>query len=416
MGAWIYQVAAAAAKKRKDDAAIAASRRRARNAREAREEKRRESDRKYRESQAEERYKRIHSIDGLYECVLKEISYRHKNSELLEFIEKFYEYGLKIDKQDSKDLSIKGEALTEELRKKAVELEKNREKVEQLGITIEENDYNRHIPLNKFFSVKNKAGEELGYSYGEPYFIKDEERIYKHYLFNGLNLTEESLKDPNYDGFYAEYEKTKEWHESSINEEDELLKKLKRNKTFLKFSIFHRDDRKKENEDIETSLKYIQFCKDEVEAARIKYETFKNLTPEQKEAILEYIQTRKQCEDLEHEIKEKICDEMDSIYTFMHTRPRYDTERREKSRDKWNRALKLMIEEGIITREDLTNVVKMLAKVEEKQQNNEYDEDFKIWDSDGDGKLEKYQSGIKWFIENIYISKDEREKSEEIVR
>ena len=407
MGTWMY-VAAAAAKKRRDDEAR--NRRRARKAQEAMEE---EIDSE--EYQEEEIDNRRYNIDDLFAYILQEISYPNNNAELLEFVEKFCEYGHKIDMHDSLELSAKGTSLTEELRQKAIELEKSRKKLEQSDITLEDNHYNAHIVLNEFYPVKRNGQELLGYSCGDG--TTDKDRIYKHYYFNGLKLTEKILKDPNYDEFDSEYEKLKSWYKDSLSKEDELLKKLNRNKTLLKFSIFHRYEREQENEKIEQELNHIQHCKDKIEAARVEAETFKNLTPEQKEAILEYIQTRKQCEDLEHKIEEKVCEEMYAIFPSIHRVSEYQLERSDKSRDKWNRALKLMIEEGTITRESLLEVVKMFATVQRKQQEDEYDDRIDHWYAPGDIKHETYKRAIKWFVKNIYTTQNEKEKpDEEIVK
>ena len=415
MGSWMYASAAAAKKKREQDARIARSKLRAEHAQDEIDAEREASDRKFWDDMAKKDYRRRHSIEGLYECALMEISH-HNNKELFEFINALYEYGLKIDLQDSKELFIRGTALTEELKKKTAELEENRQKVEQSGITLEKNSYYNLIEFFDFYPITiDVDGKEqvVEYTYCASRSIKYEsdEETFKHYYFNHLKLTEEMLRDPNYNGFDTECEKIKDKHKYSLDREPELLKRLKIDKIRLVFSILSRYDLKDEIHDIEQKLGFIENYKKEIESARALSETYKNLTPDQRKAILEYLQTRKQCEDLEHEIKENVCKKINLIYPYgPEAYPDYAIESNDNLRDKWNRTLRLMIEDGVIKQDDLLKVVNMIADVQQKQKNNEYDETFKSFGSTREIKSNKYTRGIKWFISNFYATQNKKEK------
>lgn len=394
-------MAAAAAKKREEEARgrARASARKAEEERRAEAQKREEKARKDRAD-----YKRRHSSEGLNECVLKELI-NPENPELLNFIEKFYNCGLKIDKQDIQETAKEGEILTDKLVEKALELEKNRKNLEKLGIVLgnKEGTYFHSLMFYDFSAIRKDPEQALKCKY--PAQLANslgKDRVETYELFNGLELTETSLKNPNYKGYDLEYENKKNRYQEKINEEEKLLKRLKRNTTLLKISIFNREKRTDENRNIKKQLKEIASYKAEIEEARIKAETFKKLTPEQKEGILHYIEAREECEKEEYKIKFDTCRTINAITNCW---PEKETDR-----DKWQRTLKLMIQTGEISKEDLEKVIKMFERVEEKQQNNEYDKAFGMWASDEDGKVEKYTNAIKWFVEKVYIPSFEKDK------
>ena len=374
------------------------------NGRKLREEQRKQRDEEYQKQRAEELYERRHSIEGLNECILKEIAY-HDNPELLEFFSYLYECGLRIDRHDAKEHLMEGRKLAEELNSQFARIEILREKAEKTGVKFEQ-EY-KGIKLIEFHHVKKLADSSLNYSYN---FTKSLE-VCK--LFNGLALTEEMLKDPDYSGFRDEYERIKQLRVHPENEADDLKAKLEENKKKLRFSIFRRNALKRENEEIEERLSKIERDKKAIEEAEEKRDAFASLTPEQKELILEYLQTVRYCEHLEEQAEEQ-CRIADTIspeksdYIYWH-RDKYG----EKPREKWKRALKLMIEEGLITREQLSDILHRIEEVQEKQHRNEYDADFKQWSSDKDAGVGHFNKAITWFLNSYYRTKGESEKDKD---
>ena len=339
-------------------------------------------------------------------CILKELAY-HDNPKLLEFFKEFDKYGSKIDDLDLENLAKEGNKMAEELRKKCEEQEKIRKKLEQMGISFDATYSDRIMRIPLFDTQEYEKG--YGYSYTDPDSINVFEMCNK---FNGLVLTEEMLRTPDYSGFRDRYEKEKTKYENEMEEEKNLTKKLESNKRKAKFLVFKRKSLEEENARIEKRLEEINTQRVRTEEEKVRAETFENLTEEQKRDLLEYIQLVEQCKKLKQEIEKEICSKMDEIKPSLLTSI-YTIRKYENSREKWERTFQLMIEEGVLTRDSLTDFIEIIKEIQEKQKKGEYKSDF-MSKGTKDYDMEKYLNAIKWILENVYPSKNEKENSEEL--
>ena len=207
---------------------------------------------------------------------------------------------------------------------------------------------------------------------------------YGAYTYNGLNLSINMLEDESKVPFRKELEKI-----NSNDEEHTLSKKIKVLEKMIKYLPFRKDFYRSLLIEKKAQLEKIQ-------KAKIKVETFECLSPEEKQEILVHLLIQKKYADALNELNNKI-DEIRNVKMDM----KFNPEIRIKG---FQRALRRMLNNNEITKEQLDDVFRRLEIIEIKANNK--DNDFYFKKLKTYSRVEMLKDIIKWFIEDVY--KEER--------
>lgn len=276
--------------------------------------------------------------------------YKIKNDpKLLSFFKLLGQYGKEIDKIDKEKVQEEFQKLCHLYEEKEKEVDERTSELEGIGITISTDiRTEEHCAPVRVEEGRGFGGVgEYSYSSSKTFAIG----------FNGIKITSEMLSGKDKSIYQEEYELWQKQNPDIDATESELAKKLEDKKRRLKITVFNREKAKEEIAEMERELESVRRKISEGNAKKEKMNIFNNLTEDQKKAISNYLKVINSCETIGKYIREKISESIDL------GQGRTDTER-----DKWQRALDKMIEDGVVSQEIIDEVNSTISQeIEGKQ-------------------------------------------------
>lgn len=311
---------------------------------------------------------------------------------LATFFKELEKKGEQIDALDAEEVR---KVIEEKLKLQAERVEKIQKKFEEIkaaGLDV--------TSVDTYFAYRTTVGEKVLDAGTRAFGDKGEYANVKKSFeleYKGISLAKEWFKGDKKkeNPFEIRYNRWAEEHkdlDSEIQATEEAIKVQERK---VKYAIFGKDEKEEELENLKSKLERLRKDQAHGEDLREKRDTFAEITPEQKDLLEEYFDMVTECKekgkDVDSDI-EKYNQIKEVSYHYS-----YNRQKSEKERNKWQRALDGLIEDGEASEELLDAIDTIIS--EENIGYQRYSEGKDSYAMQREGYSERFTSLVAWYLE-----------------
>lgn len=311
---------------------------------------------------------------------------------LVTFFKELEKKGAQIDEIDAEEVR---KVVEEKLKLQAERAEKIQKKFQEIkaeGLDI--------TAVDTYFAYKTTVGEKVLDAKTRAFGDKGEYANVKKSFeleYKGISLAREWFKGDRKkeNPFEIRYNKWCEEHkelEGEIQSTEEAIRVQERK---VKFAIFGKEEKVDELERLKSKLERLRKEQAHGEELRGQRDTFAEITPKQKDLLEEYFDMVEECKEKGKEVDSDIGRynqiKEDSYYYS------YDRQKSETERNKWQRALDSLIEDGEASEELLDAIDTIIS--EENVGYKKYSEGKDKYAMQREGYSERFTSLVAWYLE-----------------
>ena len=362
MGGAVFLLLAAAEMKRREDA----SRRAAHRRREEEERRKKEKNSRYGYSSYTPRYSFDEHIRGIIS----------DNPDYLDYVQKVYDEASEIDSQDQKAIEDKLEPLIPAFTDADKKVEDLKKQIEDSGIVVSSSQ--GYIGLMRFgpndYSYGMKVGSRKFVNSGYPI------------TFNGIKINK-TILDEDGRQYQEQYDSHLATYPNLEGELEELKKTLERQERIQKIPLMNTYNRQQKIAELKKDIKNHERDLETRREREKELEAYKNLTPEQKDLIKQYLDAI----DAAKETEEPVAKLVNEHYGIT---MRYSSQ--ETNRNRWGRAEESALASGKISEEQAKAFNDMITE-ELRDPQTSYDEGVRDYDLKIEDALGK-RGPLAWMI------------------
>lgn len=309
------------------------------------------------------------------------------------FFKELEKKGEQVDEKDAEEIR---KIVEEKLKLQSERVEKIRNKLQEIkdaGLNV--------VAADTYFAYRTTVGEKVLDSGNRAFGEKGEYASVKRSFeleYKGISLSREWFKGDkkNENPFEIKYNRWAEEHkelESKIQELEEAIRVQERK---IKFAIFHKEEKQEELEILQANLERLKKEQSYGESLKSQSDIFAEITPEQKELLEEYFTMVDECKEKGKEVDcdiEKYNQIKEISYHYS-----YNRQKSEAERNKWQRALDSLIEDGEASEELLDAIDTIIS--EENIGYKKYSEGKDRYTMQRDGYSERFTNLVAWYLEN----------------
>jgi len=355
---------------------IAANQMRRRREEEARQRRRREEERrrnqksKSKSSQYGSSYKTTYSFGEHIRKIILE------NPAYLDYVQKVYEAGMEIDRQDQKQIEDVVESMIPAFVEAESRIAEKRKQIEESGIEVSSNP--SYIGSMRFATDESYRPMEVG----SHKFVRSGYDI----SFDGIKINKTILDD---DGkvYQEQYDSHVATYPNLETELDQLRNTLRRQESIQRLPLMNTYNRRERIADLKKDIATHERDLETRQKREKELEAFKNLTPEQKSLIREYLDEIDKATEIVRPIESQV---------NKHVGIRYRYTQQETDRRKWERAEDSVISSGKVTAEEAKAFNDMISE-ELKDAKTSYPEGVKDYEAKAGEALGR-EGPLTWMI------------------
>lgn len=311
---------------------------------------------------------------------------------LATFFKELEKKGEQIDEKDAEEVR---KVIEEKLKLQAERAEKIQKKFEEMkaaGLEVRAVDtyFGYRTTVGK--KVLDAGSRALG-NKGEYVNVKESFEL----EYKGISLAKEWFKGDKKkeNPFEIRYNTWAEEHKEldiEIQATEEAIRVQERK---VKFAIFGKEEKEEELESLKLKLERLRKEKVHGEELRGKMDTFAEITSKQKDLLEEYFDMVAECKEKGKEVDEDI-EKYNQIKEVSYHYS-YNRQKSEKERNKWQRALDGLIEDGEASEELLDAIDTIIS--EENIGYKKYSEGKDRYDMQREGYSERFTNLVAWYLE-----------------
>lgn len=312
---------------------------------------------------------------------------------LVAFFKELEKKGAQIDEIDAEEVR---KVVEEKLKIQAERVENIQKKFEEIknsGLDLSATD--------TYFAYRTTVGEKVLDAGSRAFGDKGEYANVKksfEIAYKGISLAKEWFKGDKKkeNPFEIRYNKWREEHkelDSEIQSTEEAIKIQERK---LKFAIFGKEEKADELERLKSKLESLRKEQAYGEELKGQMDTFAEITPKQKELLEEYFDMVDECKEKGKEVDsaiEKYNQIKEVSYHYSYSRQKSEAER-----NKWQRAMDSLIEEGEASEELLDAIDTIIS--EENIGYKKYSEGKDKYAMQREGYSERFINLVAWYLES----------------
>ncbi len=311
---------------------------------------------------------------------------------LATFFKELEKKGAQIDEIDAEEVR---KVVEEKLKLQAERTEKIQKKFEEikdsgLDLTV----------ADTYFGYRTTVGEKVLYAGTRAFGDKGEYASVKKSFeleYKGISLAKEWFKGDKKkeNPFEIRYNSWAEEHkdlETEIQTTEEAIRAQERK---VKFAIFGKEEKEEELERLKLKLERLRKDQDYGEKLKCQMNTFAEITPKQKDLLEEYFDMVDECKEKGKEVDSEV-EKYNQIKQVSYHYS-YNRQKSEKERNKWQRALDGLIEDGEASEELLDAIDTIIS--EENIGYKKYSEGKDKYTMQREGYSERFTSLVAWYLE-----------------
>ena len=311
---------------------------------------------------------------------------------LATFFKELEKKGAQIDEIDAEEVR---KAVEEKLKLQAERAEKIQKKFEEIknaGLDLSASDI--------YFAYRTTVGEKVLDAGNRAFGDKGEYANVKksfEIAYKGIPLAKEWFKGDKKkeNPFESRYKKWCEEHKELDGEIQSTEEAIKTQERKLKFAIFSKEEKADELKRLKSKLESLRKEQAYGEQLKGQMDTFAEITPKQKDLLEEYF-------DMVDECKEKGKDVDSDIEKYRQIKEvsyqySYNRQKSEVERNKWQRAMDSLIEEGEASEELLDAIDTIIS--EENFGYKKYSEGKDKYAMQREGYSERFINLVAWYLE-----------------
>ena len=311
---------------------------------------------------------------------------------LTTFFKELEKKGQEIDEKDAEEVRKVIEEKLKVQAQRSEKIQKCFEDIRKSGLDLTKSD--------TYFAYRTTVGEKV-LEAGLPAFGNKGEYANTKKSFEieykGISLAKEWFKGDNkkenpFEARYNGWLENNKDLDDKIEAEKEAIRVQERK---LKFALFGKEEKTEELERLKSRLEKLEKEKAKGEELRKTKDTFAEITPEQKDMLEKYFEMVDECKEAGKEIDsdiEKYNQIKEVNYRYSYGRSKSETER-----NKWQRAMDTLIEDGEVSEELLDAIDTIIS--EENIGYQKYSEGKNSYTMQREGFSERFSSVIKWYLE-----------------
>lgn len=311
---------------------------------------------------------------------------------LATFFKELEKKGEQIDEKDAEEVR---KVVEEKLKLQAERVEKIQRKFEEIKAT--------GLDLgvaDTYFAYKTTVGEKVldagNRAFGEKGEYASVKRSFE-LVYKGIPLAREWFKGErkNTNPFEIQYNNWYEEHKDLDAEIKATEEAIEAQEKKVKRAIFGKEEKQDELQRLNTKIERLRSEKARGDELRAKRDTFAEITPEQKNLLDEYFDMVDECREKGKEVDadiEKYNQIKEVTYHYS-----YGRKKSEEERNKWQRALDGLIEDGEASEELLDAVDTIIS--EENIGYKKYSEGKDKYAMQREGYSEKFTNLVAWYLE-----------------
>ncbi len=311
---------------------------------------------------------------------------------LVSFFKELEKKGAQIDEIDAEEVR---KVVEEKLKLQAERSEKIQKKFEEIkaeGLDI--------TAVDTYFAYKTTVGEKVLGAGTRAFGDKGEYANVKKSFeleYKGISLAREWFKGDRKkeNPFEIRYSKWCEEHkelESEIQYTEDAIRVQERK---VKFAVFGKEEKEEELKRLKSKIERLRKEQAHGEELRGQRDTFAEITHKQKDLLEEYFDMVEECKEKGKEVDSDIGRynqiKEDSYYYS------YDRQKSEAERNKWQRAMDSLIEDGEASEELLDAIDTIIS--EENIGYKKYSEGKDKYAMQREGYSERFTTLIAWYLE-----------------
>ena len=311
---------------------------------------------------------------------------------LATFFKELEKKGAQIDEIDAEEVR---KVVEEKLKLQAERAERIQNKFEEIknaGLEI--------TPTDTYFAYKTTVGEKVLDAKARAFGDKGEYASVKKSFeleYKGIALASEWFKGDKKkeNPFEIRYNKWCEEHkdlDAEIQTTEEAIRVQERK---VKFAIFGKEEKEEELERLKSKLERLRKEKAHGEELKGQMDTFAEITPKQRDLLEEYFDMVAECKEKGKEVDsdiEKYNQIKEVSYHYSYNRQKSEIER-----NKWQRALDGLIEDGEASEELLDAIDTIIS--EENIGYQKYSEGKDKYTMQREGFSESFSDLVAWYLE-----------------
>lgn len=311
---------------------------------------------------------------------------------LATFFKELEKKGEQIDAMDAEEVR---KAVEEKLKLQAERTEKIQKKFEEIkaaGLDI--------TAVDTYFAYRTTVGEKVLDAGARAFGDKGEyANIRKSFEleYKGISLAKEWFKGDKKkeNPFEIRYNEWAEKHKDLEAEIQATEKAIRVQERKVKFAIFGKEEKEDELERLKSRLEKYREDQAYGEDLRRKKDIFAEITPEQKDLLEEYFDMVTECKEKGKEIDKDI--EKYNLIKEVSYQYYYNRQKSETERNKWQRALDGLIEDGEASEELLDAIDTIIS--EENMGYKKYSEGKDEYAMQREGYSERFRNLVSWYLE-----------------
>ena len=360
MGGAVFLLLAAAEMKRRQDEEL------------RRQQIRREKERKNNQKKSYESYSYTprYSFDEHIRGIVLD------NSDYLDYVKKVYEEGFEIDKQDQKEIEDKIEPMIPGFADAEKKIEELKKQIEDSGIEVSSKQgYISSMRIGKEESyTRMRVGGHIFESSGYPN------------TFNGIKINK-TILDEDGKQYQEQYDSHLATYPNLDGELEELKRALERQERIQKIPLMNTYNRQQKIAELKKDISTHERDIETRQKREKELEAYKNLTPEQKDLIRQYLDAIDAAKKVEEPIA-KLVHEHVGI-TRRYTQQEID-------RNRWERAEASVLTSGKVTEEQAKAFNDMITE-ELKDPQSSYDKGVRNYEGKAGEALGR-MGPLEWMI------------------
>ena len=312
---------------------------------------------------------------------------------LTTFFKELEKKGQEIDEQDAEEIR---KVIEEKLKLQAGRVEKIDkifEEIKASGLDIKLSEYSYY---GSQVTVGEKVLDSGKRAFGEKGDYAESTRKFE-IEYKGITLSREWFKgdrkkenplEANYNSWLEENKDL----ESEIAAQEEAIKKQERK---YKYALFGRDDKLYELADLKKRLKQLEEQRAHGEELKRKRDAFAEITPKQKDQIEKYYELVDECKEQGKSLNTDIekYKRVKGIYRGYY----YSNDKNEEERNKWQRAIDSLTEDGEVSEELLDAIDTIIS--EENIGYQKYSEGKDSYAMEREGYSREFSNVVAWYLE-----------------